>query len=79
MSIKENFLIKQVFSNKKFQISYSLSNLDIHILVFDFQQHINEGISITIQNENLEKIIEFNKIEKDFIYIQKKQIIHYII
>ena len=68
MSIKENFLIKQVFSNKKFQISYSLSNLDIHILVFDFQQHINEGISITIQNENLEKIIEFNKIEKDFIY-----------
>ena len=42
--------------------------MDIHILVFDFQQHINEGISITIQNENLEKIIEFNKIEKDFIY-----------
>ena len=83
ISTRENFLIKQVFSKKKFEISYSLSDFALIFFIFDFPQKNNKEISIIIQNEKKNTIKRFDKIGKDFIYEydskEKKNTTYYII
>ena len=83
ISTRENFLITQVYSKKKCQISYLLNDFALINFEFNFPQKNNKEISITILNEKKNIIQQFDKIRKDFIYEydskEKKNSLYYII